>query len=657
VPATADTDAARGRFDYKPALDGLRAVAVLSVMAYHFGATWAPGGFLGVDMFFVLSGYLITSLLVVEWDRTSTVQFAAFWARRARRLLPALFLVLLAVAIWAGLAASRDQLDSIRWDSIWTLLYGANWRFISSGQSYFDLFRDPSPLRHTWSLAIEEQFYLVWPLVTFACLWFARGRRWLLATACVAGITASTLLMARWYESGDPSRSYYGTDTRAGQLLLGALLAIVLLRWTPARAIARRGVQVAGVVAAAFCVWMFADTTDRESWLYHGGFLLFAAATAVVITAVVQPSTSPLHRVLAVRPVRWIGAISYGLYLWHWPIRVAVTEGHTGWSGWTLAAVRVGLTFGAAAASYYLLELPIRHGQWLRGRVARVVAPAAGILTAVVIVAATAGGTRPPEFLVASPNTVLTTPPVQIPTVPLPKSEAELGVSSMLLLGDSVADSLGPALQQAAAAHGVTLQVWTRPGCGMTTETPLRPDGTPIPWGQACANQTVQYETEAVGEVAPNVVLWLSTWETSDMLDNGVTADFETRAGDAALQAQFEAARARLEVGGARLVMLTLPAPADTSEVQPLRPDEGARRAYLNEQIRRFAARHPTDVAVAELASIVCPGPGRSCPNTVDGVTLRPRDGNHFEGDGPAWVAPRLYSEIIRALSAMPTRP
>ncbi len=397
------TQADRGeeRFSYKPALDGLRAVAVLSVMAFHFGASWAPGGFLGVDMFFVLSGYLITSLLVVEWDRTSTVQFAAFWARRARRLLPALFLVLIAISIWAALTVHSDQLGTIRWDSIWTLFYGANWRFISSGQSYFDLFRDPSPLRHTWSLAIEEQFYLVWPIVAFLCLWAARGRRWLLAATCTVGIAISTVLMARWYQSGDPSRSYYGTDTRAGQLLLGALLALVLLAWSPRGRGARRGLQAAGLLAAAFCVWAFVSVEDRESWLYHGGFLLFAAATALVVAAVVQ-SSSPLHAVLSRRPVRWVGAISYGLYLWHWPVVVAVNEARTGLSGWTLAAVRLGLTFGAATVSYYSIELPIRHGQWLRGRVAQIVAPVAGIATVVVIVVATAGATAPPEFLVAN---------------------------------------------------------------------------------------------------------------------------------------------------------------------------------------------------------------------------------------------------------------
>jgi peptidoglycan/LPS O-acetylase OafA/YrhL len=643
-------------FAYKPALDGLRAVAVVSVVAFHFGASWASGGFLGVDMFFVLSGYLITSLLVVEWDRTSTVHFVAFWARRARRLLPAVFLVLIAILIWAAFEAHTDQLGTIRSDSIWTLLYGANWRFIASGQSYFEMFRDPSPLRHTWSLAIEEQFYLVWPLVTFICLLAARGRRWILATTCVLGIVTSAVLMARWYQSADPSRSYYGTDTRAGQLLLGALLALVLLAWSPRARAARAGLQAAGVLAAAFCVWAFVDVQDNESWLYHGGFLLFAAAVAIVVAAVVQ-SWSPLHAVLSLRPVRWVGVISYGLYLWHWPVTIAVTEGRPFFgehlSGWTLAAVRVGLTVGAATLSYYCIEVPIRDGVWLRGRAARVLAPVAGIATAVVIVVATAGATAPAKFLVAQPNSVQSnTAPT--PTTPLPMSETQLGVARMLLLGDSVAYTLGDALQTEAGTHGVAFSAATRPGCGMTTAIPLRDDGSQIPWGPDCAKSTAQYESDAVRSTSPHVVVWLSTWETSDMIANGATVHFGTRAGDDMLLAELEAARTRVGVNGARLVLVTVPPPADTSETTPLRADEGARRLHLTGVFRQFAALHPGDVAVVDLASIVCPSKGVSCPAAVDGVVLRPSDGNHFEGDGPAWVARRLYAEIIHSLSELP---
>ncbi|HEU5302127.1 MAG TPA: acyltransferase [Acidimicrobiia bacterium] len=274
-------------FGFKPALDGLRAVAVGSVIAFHFGVDGFEGGFLGVDTFFVLSGYLITSLLLTEWGRTSTIHFAAFWVRRARRLLPALFIVLIAIAIWARLDVNTDRLGDFRADMLWTTFYGANWHFIGSGESYFDLFTDASPLRHAWSLAIEEQFYLFWPLITFGCFRLARGRTRVLTTVCIGGIVASTIAMILVYEGADPSRAYYGTDSRASQLLVGALLAIVLARWAPRSRGTRVGVQAAGIVGATFCLWAFMSVTDRDAWLYHGGFLLFAVATAAVIVAIV----------------------------------------------------------------------------------------------------------------------------------------------------------------------------------------------------------------------------------------------------------------------------------------------------------------------------------------------------------------------------------
>ncbi len=187
----------------------------------------------------------------------------------------------------------------------------------------------------------------------------------------------------------------------------------------------------------------------------------------------------------------------------------------------------------------------------------------------------------------------------------------------------------------------------------MTTMIPLAADGSQIVWGEACASGTAEYQSGTVRDVAPNAVLWLSTWETSDAIANGGTVRFGTRVGDEALLRELEAARARLGIDGAKLVLMTVPPPADTSEVKPLRADEGTRRDHLNHLFREFAAQHPDTVTVADLASIVCPK--ATCPATVDGVVLRPRDGNHFEGGGPAWVAPRLYAEVIRALSAVPS--
>jgi peptidoglycan/LPS O-acetylase OafA/YrhL len=636
-------------FGHKPALDGLRAVAVLSVMAFHYGLDGLQGGFLGVDTFFVLSGYLITSLLLTEWGRTATVNLLAFWTRRAKRLLPALFIVLIAVAIWVRLESSSDSFLSLRADLIWTLFYGANWHFIGSGQSYFDLSSEASPLRHAWSLAIEEQFYLLWPLITFACLRLGRGRTRALTTVCVGGIVASTALMAALYNAGDPSRAYFGTDTRASQLLVGALLAVILARWAPRTTAQRRGVQATGIAGAIFCVWAFTSVTDRDAWLYHGGFLLFAIATAFVIVAIIEPARSPLTALLSVRAVRWVGQVSYGLYLWHWPVQIFLSEARTGMSGWSLGLVRVAVTFTATTLSYYLVEIPIRHHTF-RSQAAKFLVPAGFLAVTFITLVATAGATTAPDFLTAAPNQVLhsatpaTTPATQ-PGTPPP------AVGQVLLLGDSVASSLSDALQAEAARRGITFTSATRPGCGMVTGVPALDDGTPVAWGKTCEDSTNNYLSGTVQLDKPQVVLWLSTWEDSDRIVDGTDYKFGTPAADRVLLAKLEDSRKLVTATGARILLLTNPPRAEHSDVIVHDPAEDVKLEHLNDLYRQFAALHPEDVAVVGLDKIVCPG-GAPCPEYVDGLRLRPRDGGHFEGDGPGYVAPRLLDAVLAAVTA-----
>ncbi|MEI8002044.1 MAG: acyltransferase family protein [Actinomycetes bacterium] len=642
-----------GHFGYKPALDGLRAVAVMSVVAYHFGAGWLTGGFLGVDTFFVLSGYLITSLLLLEWRRSDTINFGGFWARRARRLLPALFLVLLVIALWGRIVLHPDQWGALRADSLWTLFYGANWHFIWSGQSYFT--PEPSMLRHGWSLAIEEQFYLVWPLVVYACLRCSKGRHVALAAACVVGSVASIALMwSRFHPGLDPSRVYYGTDSRASQLFIGALLAIVLVHWGPKATWSRLIIQVLGVLGAVAMAMAYWRLTDRSPFLYRGGFTLFAIVVVLVITAIIQESRNPLRALLCLRPIRWIGAVSYGVYLWHWPIAVALSPARLaswGWAidGWELAVVRLTATFVIAALSFSLVEKPIREHRFRRSLTPKLLVPVGFATVVLVIVASTAGATH--NRLAVAPGTLLQTGNGSATSVTTRPGGNLVPSARMLLLGDSVADTLGNALATAGATDGVTVVTRARPGCGLTEGVATLPDGTPISWAPGCAAGADAYERQALDSVEPDTLLWHSTWENSDVVVGGKHLVVGTPAWKEWFAGELERVRALAADHGARLVFLTIPprAPNPTIVVDPA---DTARDEFVNVALAKFAAQHPTDVGVVDFAAIVCPN-GVPCPAQFDGITLRPRDGGHFEAAGATWVAPRLLDRIFTALVQM----
>ena len=360
-------------------LDGLRAIAVTAVVAYHAGFDVLQGGFLGVEVFFVISGYLITALLLAERRRTGRIDAIRFWLRRARRLLPALFFLLVAGLVVAVVFVP-DEIARLRPDALAALAYVTNWHLIAGGQSYFETIGRPSLFLHLWSLAIEEQFYLLWPLVLSVLL--LAGRRAGLALTWTGAIASAVWMALLFQPGGDPSRLYYGTDTRLTGLLLGAALAFV---WVPVEATGDRGgaiptaisaaiprlwtsrrvgrlVDLVGVAGLAALAWLFVAADAFEPFLYRGGLAIVAIATVAVIAAAVHPR-SRLGWLLDARPLRWIGTRSYGIYLWHWPIFTLTRPGiDVAVDPIPMLVVRLGLIALVAELSFRFVEMPIRHG-------------------------------------------------------------------------------------------------------------------------------------------------------------------------------------------------------------------------------------------------------------------------------------------------------
>ena len=634
---------------YQPALDGLRAVAVLSVVAYHLGYGGAAGGYLGVDTFFVLSGFLITSLLLTEFARSSRIDLPAFWARRARRLLPPLLLVLVALAAYARWWAP-DARTELRGDGLAALLYSANWRFIAAHSSYFDLYAAPSLLEHTWSLAVEEQFYFVWPLVVGLCLWLGRGRRLPLAIVATIGLVTSAVAMA-WLAESDTSRAYFGTDTRMHSLLVGTLLAMLLERrplgaWP-------RAVSAGGMLALLGIGVAYATVADDQPVMYRGGFLLFALFVAVVIAAAVRPR-GPVRMLLSLAPLVWIGKISYGLYLWHWPAQLALTPDRTRLDGLALDATRIAVTVALATASYYGLELPIRQGRALRGRIALPSALTAGAAAATALLVATASAIAPaPAFAAPSGRVPIT---VAIPRTLAPlRTDAPTSVvatsdaaprpaQKIGVIGDSVAASLVPGLEVEGASSGLTVAGAAIPGCGATDGFSLDDEGRPFSWSDDCVVAVPDVQQQLVADFAPDIVVWLSSWETSDRLVASERVRFGTERSDAAILHGMADTLDRVTAGGAHVVMLTLPPRAERQDGRAVR-DGFEATAHLNALIQEFAFAHADRVQLIDFANIVCPH-GPPCPTEIDGMWLRP-DGMHFTAETSRWAADRLLDIVL----------
>ncbi|MBG9685715.1 acyltransferase family protein [Bacillus mycoides] len=349
---------------YMVGLDSLRGLAILGVILYHINFNWMPGGFLGVTVFFVLSGYLITDILAMEWKRNKRIDLKKFWLSRARRLLPAMFVMLVITLAWITIFHS-SLLEKMCGDSLAALFYVSNWWYIYHKLSYFDNFNQLSPLNHFWSLAVEEQFYAVWPFIISLGFYHIKKQSRMILLICL-GAVASALAMAILYEPGtDPSRIYYGTDTRAFSLLIGAALALLWPSNRLANKIipkARLILDVVGGTALIIILLMFWKTNQYDPFLYNGGMVLLSIATALLVANLAHPA-SRIAQFLRFRPLRWIGIRSYGIYLWHYPILTLTTpKVNTGDFSLIRAILQFLLIIMIAQISWKYIEKPIRQG-------------------------------------------------------------------------------------------------------------------------------------------------------------------------------------------------------------------------------------------------------------------------------------------------------
>ena len=702
-----------------------------AVLLYHGGVTWAKGGFLGVEVFFVLSGFLITSLLLAEWGRSAAISLGAFWARRARRLLPALFCLVAVIGLYYAAAGSSKAIPGLKGDGLSALIYYSNWHQIAAGSSYFATTGPVSPLEHTWSLAIEEQFYLVWPIVLGGVLWLAsrgvprpeRGRRPLVVLfgVTVVGVVASAVDTALLFDGGrNLDRVYYGTDTRAASLLIGASLAIGMAIWRarsvgtepgrdrlPAPEVARErlpGPEVGaerlpapsssrGRVVGAGALFALAGVLagialigGSDAWLYPYGLLVLDGAVILLIVAAVAFPASLAARALAVRPLRAVGKISYGLYLWHFPLFLWLSADAIGVSGTELLLVRLAVTLAVSTASYFLIEQPIRQRRrptW----VVRALAPlAAGGAVAALLLASAADQLpvgipaaatlpQPPAQLRGhDPSCTVTlkdTPTVGVAPVPAGKETKfvynALGYHQLtwsgtatktfntcppkrvLMVGDSLAFTLGVPWLTNEERYGVQLENAAVLGCAFTTQGELDVDGTWEAQSTGCATAPEDWAKEASAMNAQMVVVELGYRDQLNWKINGHVVHLGQPAFDAYVQNQINRFVTLMAADGRKVLFLSIPYTSPPNEPDGSRAPaaDPARHTLINSMLETAARRHPSTVSVLNIDQTV--SPGNHFNAKVNGQLCR-FDGVHFSAYCSELLEPRVLGEVRKLL-------
>jgi peptidoglycan/LPS O-acetylase OafA/YrhL len=636
-------------------------VAVALVLVSHGGIPGVAGGFIGVDIFFVLSGFLITSLLLDELSRTGRIDVTDFWVRRARRLLPALVVMVVAVAVGRELFPA-DAIAGLREDAVAAFVWVANWSFIAHKTDYFTQGAAPSPLQHTWSLGVEEQYYLVWPLlliaVAVAAKVISRGRpagigavRVAVFVLAASGAAASAVAASMLACGASLNRVYFGTDTRAQALLIGAAASAGFVRDWPALAVGwsvirsrwakwlARGMPIIGVAALAGGVH-YASGSAAE---FHRGLLTAVAVASVAVVApVASDQRGVVARVLALPPLVWLGTISYGVYLWHWPIFLAVNGERTGWSGLPLFVVRCIATIGVACASWWVIEHPIRGWRPVRVPMLRLAVATVATAIAATLVIVPVGnpqGTLPPGVSTAA--MMAQVPPVETLrplSAPLQNGPRPHTVS---VFGDSVAWTL---MRYLPPKPGIKFIDNTTIGCGIVRGGPYRYQGETLDQKPECEAWPDRW-AERINYERPDVVLLIiGRWETIDRVSEGHWTHIGDPAFDQYLAGELRRALDILGSTGARLVVTT--EPYNRRGEQPdgsLYPEDDPDRVDdWNELLRRVIGNR-ANVEVLDLNDKLCPNGYYT--TKVNGIPMR-IDGVHPTPEAVKWLTPWLLDAV-----------
>ncbi len=672
---------------YRPGLDGLRALAVAAVLLFHLDRL--PGGNLGVDAFFVVSGWLITWRLLNEADGRGGIDVGSFWNARIRRLLPASLMVLATVAVVWPLVGI--DVASLRRDLLWAGGWASNWGTITGGGDYWARFSEPSPVTHFWSLAIEEQFYLVWPLVLFAVVRYTRHNRAMVGLLAGTAAVGSIVLMNLMFDPADPTATYVNTFARAHSLLIGATAAAFTVVLGDGRLRGGRLARTLAPIGALVAVTLMVVSSQGSTWLFSWGFPVFAVAMAAVVVAVADGAGC---RVLASRPMRWVGDRSYGIYLWHWPVFLLLTPTRLAVPDSVMAtaavdALRVVVAVVLADVSFRFVESPIRavrpRLRWRTPAVAAVALAVMAMLALTVVPAPVATSdaasvvrlppVAPSEGRASVPGTdarpdvpvddagSVPPPPaaesvVAAPVVPnggdggdgAVGAPAETPVAArplrVLVAGDSTALHLSQALVAYAATVPEQLLVGSAafPGCGLSAGSDGRLHEFTNPRGDRelidLSGCLVQWEgiPQRIADEAIDVVLVsIGPWDVVDVHVGDDVVAVDDPVGQLLVDEAYRSFVDRVTAAGADVVWIT---PADTHLGWGTTDDP------VNDPDRWTAVR----AILAGLGVAQVDLPGWLSAGGIDGPAGRP-DGVHLTDELNARFVEEQVAPALRSLA------